>query len=395
MTVPSLEALLVKQTKAEFYAAALAIAEIVGLNTTTWQAGDPTRSNFHLQSELLEAIDSLRADFTASGFLDYAAADGRPSIWLKILAYEVYGVEVPEATFATTDLTLTNAGGGVYQDIDPGDLTFKNSTTGKTYHNTTAIALIGAAGSGDEEVTVTVVADEAGSDSSASAGEIDTMVTQLLGVTCTNDTAAIGVDEQDASVTIAQCRAKLASLSPNGPKDAYSYVLRNPELSGLTYVPRVRTYPDSDVGEVRVIIAGPSGAISADDRDTAEDAVLTYATPLCITPVVESATNVTVAITYELWIYARANRTAAEAAEEVETALETRFSELPIGGDVIPPATTGKVYQSMIASTILSVFGDDAFKVTVSVPAGDTSLDNDEVAALGTITPTIHIVVNP
>ena len=49
----------------------------------------------------------------------------------------------------------------------------------------------------------------------------------------------------------------------------------------------------------------------------------------------------------------------------------------------------------MIASTILSVFGDDAFKVTVSVPAGDTSLDNDEVAALGTITPTIHIVVNP
>jgi hypothetical protein len=387
MTAPSLATLLVKQAKAAFYETALAIAETVGLNVSTWQVGDPTRAQFHLQSEALEALDSLRADFTASGFLDYATG-----IWLKILAHQVYGIEVPEASAATTDVVLTNTGGGLYADIEAGDLTFKNSTTEKTYHNTTGGTL--AAGPGTT-LTITVVADEAGSDSSAGAGEIDEMVTQLLGVTCTNPTAAIGTDEQDESVTRDQCRAKLASLSANGPKGAYAYVLRNPELSGLTYVPRVRTYSDSDIGEVRIIVAGPSGAISAGDRALAEAAVLAYATPLCITPVVQSAANVTVAITYELWIYARSNKTATEAAADVAAALAARFADLPIGGDVIPPSTTGKLYRSLVESTILATFGDDAFRVSVTVPAGDTTISDDQVAALGTVTPTIHIVVDP
>ena len=386
MTV-SLLTLLVQQTKAQIYETGLAIADLVGLNTSTWQSGDPTRAQFHLTSEILAKVEEGRIAYTKANFLDYAEG-----VWLKVRAQQQYGVEVPEASFATTDVVLTNNGGGLYADIEAGDLTFKNSTTDKTYRNTTGGTL--AAGPGTT-LTVTVVAEEAGSDSSASADEIDEMVTQLLGVTCTNPTAAIGTDEQDPSVTVEQCRAKLGSLSPNGPKDAYSYVLRDPTYSGLTYVPRVRVYPDSDVGEVQIIVAGPSGAISSTDRDTAEDAVLTYATPLCITPVVASAANATVAITYQLWLYARANKTAAEAEEEVEAALEALFATMPIGGDVIPPATTGKLYRSLIESTILGVFGDDAFRVSVSVPAGDTALANNEVAALGTVTPTISIVVNP
>lgn len=385
MTV-SLFTLLVQQTKAQIYDAGLAIAELVGLNTSTWQSGDPTRAQFHLTSEILAKVEEGRIAYTKANFLDYAEGE-----WLKIRAQQQYGVEVPEASFATTDVVLTNTGGGLYGDIEAGDLTFKNSTTDKTYRNTTGGTL--AAGPGTT-LTVTVVAEEAGSDSSAAAGEIDTMVTQLLGVTCTNPTAAVGTDEQDASVTRQQCRDKLGRLGI-GPKDAYSYVLRDPTYSGLTYVPRVRVYSDSDVGEVNVIVAGPSGAISVGDRNTAEDAVLTYATPLCITPVVASAANLTVAITYQLWLYARANRTAAEAQEEVEAALEALFASLPIGGDVIPPATAGKLYRSLIESTILSVFGDDAFRVSVTVPAADVDLANNEVAALGTITPTITIVVDP
>jgi hypothetical protein len=107
-----------------------------------------------------------------------------------------------------------------------------------------------------------------------------------------------------------------------------------------------------------------------------------------------SVTTVSVPITYELWIYKSANKSAAEVEEDVEEALEQMFAVRPIGGDIIPPDTTGKLYKSMIESTIRSTF-PEAFRVSVSLPAGDTSLTNGQLAILGTITPTVNIVTDP
>jgi hypothetical protein len=379
----SLSSLLVQNTKAYIYDYALAIAETLGLPVSTWQPGDPTRSLYHVESELLATLEEIVVNFIKAGFLDYASGD-----WLEILADQVYGVTVPDATYAETDVVLTNSGGGTYI-IDAGDITLKNSTTGKTYHNTTGGTL--NAGS---TLTITVIADESGSDSSAAAGEIDEMVTTLLGVTCTNATAAVGTDKQDDATTRQQCRDKLGSFSPNGPREAYSYVARNSDLTGTTAVTRTRVYADSDTGDVTVYLAGPSGAVAGADVALVEEAILEWATPLCITPTVLSVTTVSVPITYELWIYKSANKSAAEVEEDVEEALEQMFAVRPIGGDIIPPDTTGKLYKSMIESTIRSTF-PEAFRVSVSLPAGDTSLTNGQLAILGTITPTVNIVTDP
>lgn len=381
----SLLTLLVQETKAQIYATAIRVAEVVGVPVSSWQPGDPTRSLFHLEAEILATLEEVVVSFIQSGFLDYATGP-----WLKILAEQVYGVTVPDATYAETDVVLTNGGGGLYE-IEAGDLTFKSSLTGKTYRNTTG----GTLASGPATtLTVTVVADEAGSASSAGATEIDTMVTGLLGVTCSNPTAAVGDDEQEEATTRQQCRDKLGSLSPNGPAEAYSYVSRNAELTGVSGVTRVRTYPDSDTGQVQVYLATASGGVSEPTRAAVEEAIATYATPLCITPTVTAATGVAVAVTYELWVYTSVNKTQAEIEAEIETALEELFAEHPIGGDIIPPATTGKLYKSLIESTIRGVF-PEAFRVSVSAPSGDTSLANGEVATLGTVTPTINLVTGP
>jgi hypothetical protein len=388
MPTPSpiqLESLLIEEDKAAIYDKAIEIATDLGLPVSSWQAGDPTRSLYHIEAELLASLESVVANFIRSGFLDYAKDD-----WLKVLADQVFGVTVPGAAYATTNVVLTNSGGGLYT-IDAGDLTLKNSTSGKTYRNTTGGVLASGPGT---TLTITVEAEEAGSESSAAVGEIDELVTGLLGVTCTNPTTAIGVDEQDESVTRSQCRDKLDSLSPNGPKGAYSYVARNSELTGTSVVTRVRVYSDSDTGDVTVYLAGADGAILEADRALVEDAILEWATPLCITPTVLSATNVTVPVTYELWIYKSANKTAAEVEEDIEAALEDMFSSRPIGGDIIAPATTGALYHSMIESTIRSTF-PQAFRVTLSSPSGDTALTNGQVAALGSVTGTVHIEVDP
>lgn len=389
MTTISLATLLVQETKTAIYSTAIGVATALGLPVSSWQAGDPTRSLYHVEAETLSTLEAVVVGYIQSGFLDYATGD-----WLKILASQVYGVTAPEATLASTDVVLTNAGGGVYE-IDAGDLTFKNTANGKTYRNTTGGTIPAKVGAVNGTLTVTVVADEAGAASSASATEIDQLVTVLLGVTCSNALAAVGTDEQDEATTRVQCRERLGRLSPNGPKEAYNDVARDSELTGTTGITRVRTYADSDTGDVTVYIAGPGGAVSAGDRTLVEEATLEWATPLTITPTVLSVTNVVVTITYELWLYKSCNATDAEVQEAVEAALEQMFAARPIGGDIVAPATTGKLYRTMIESTIRNVYPNHAFRVSVTVPAGDTALTNGQVAALGALSPTIHLEVDP
>jgi hypothetical protein len=114
----SLATLLIQETKDRILSTMLTIATDLGLPVTSWQPGDPTRSLFIIESEFLETLESVVVGFIQSGFLDYATGD-----WLKVLAKQVYNVDVPGATYATTTVTLTNNGGGVY-DFLPGDITF-------------------------------------------------------------------------------------------------------------------------------------------------------------------------------------------------------------------------------------------------------------------------------
>ncbi len=383
MTPMSLASLLVRQTTAQILEAGLSIARSVGLPVSSWQAGDPSRTLLMYEAEFLSTLEGNVLGYIASGFLDFSSG-----FWLKILAEQVYGVVVPSATFATTDVVLTNVGDEVFL-FEPGDVVLRSSLSGKTYRSTTG-GTLGAGGT----LTISVEAEESGSVASAGAGEIDELVTGYSNVTCTNPLAAIGVDEQSEATTRQQCRDKLDSLSPNGPKGAYSYVARSQTLTGTSTITRVRVYSDSDTGNVTVYLAGPTGAVSGPDRLLVEAAILKWATPLCITPIVLSAANVSLPITYQIWLYASANRTSAQVQADVSLALQAMFAARPIGGDIVSPAITGAVYKSLIESTIRAVY-PQAFRVIVSAPAGDTPLTNGQVAALGLVTPTVTFEVDP
>lgn len=394
----SLAALLNLQSEEEIFAMALQLATQVGLPVTSWSPGDPTRSLLFLESAVLAALETIAVGYIQSGFLDYAALpnpDGSENPWLNVLAQQVFGVIVPPATFATTPVTLTNTGGGIYV-IGTGDLSVKNSTTGATYTNTAPITLTGVGSSGASgSVSVTADGPFPGSLGSANAGEIDTVVSGFNGVGVTNPAAAVGVDAQPAQTTVQQCRDKLGSLSPNGPAAAYSYVALNSALTGIQTITRVRTYPTSATGDVTIYVAGASGPVGGGDVTAVQDAIQQWATPLCITPTVLSVTAVTVAVTYTIWIYQSINATSAQIEAAIQKAIENFFAARPIGGDVIPPAATGVLYQSMIAAEIGAVFPANTFRVSVSLPAGDTALTNGQVAILGTVTPTVNLIPVP
>ena len=384
----ALSSLIVAQTKAVIYDLAIDVAEtVLGEDVvTSWQPGDPTRSLYHAVSELLSALESSVVSYVRAGFLEYAAG-----AWLQERAYQSYGVTYVAATYATCDVTITNTGGGEGV-FEAGDLTFRNSSTEATYTNTTGGTLAPGVG---QALTMTVVADVAGSGSSAGVGDIDDLVVNVLGVTVANAAAAIGLDVEEDEALRVRCRAKLGSLSPNGPAAAYVYVATTPALSLASNVTRARAYGDSVTGHPSLVLAGPSGAVSSDDRAAVELAIVTWAMPLCITPEVVSASNVTIAVTYSLWIYTSVGKTEPEITAAIEAALQALFVARPVGGDIISPASTGKIYRAMILAKIQAVYPAYTFQLTVAAPSGDTALANDEVAVLGAVTPTITFEAAP
>lgn len=376
MTI-SVASLFAVRTRAQLLALALEVAEDIGLPVTSWQTGDPTRSNYVYLAGALETLETIAVDFIKGGFIGEATGDQ-----LTLAAKQERNVDRVEATYASTTLTLTNASGANYP-LEPGDVIAKSTTSDKTYTSTSGgtLAPLGS-------LTIDIVADEAGAASSAAIGEIDDLVTTLLGVTCSNPVAAVGLDEETDESVRERCDDKLAAFSAAGPRDVYNYVARTPELTGIDTITRARTIHDSDTGEVTVYIADADGAVSGGDVTAVQAAVVEWAAPLCITPTVVSASAVSVPVTYELWIYESVNKTEAEITEAIDDALDLLFASRPIGGDIKAPATTGKLWAALIRGTIRNVFPTETIDVVVTAPAGDTALAIDEVATKGTVTVT-------
>jgi hypothetical protein len=389
MSIIDVATLFVAEGKEKILAKGLQIANAIGVDTTTWSDGDPTITDFFFISELLEVLEQIVAALVESGFRD--SATGR---FLKVVLYQVYGVEVPEATRASCLATLTNTGGGQYT-IAVGSITAKNTTTGKTFRNVSTGTPGTLFGVGAICSDVEFLADEPGSDSNTAVGELDALVTVLRGVTIVNTTAAIATDEPTVEQQRQLGRDALASASANGPRDIYNSVAKNSKLTGTTNITDARTYDDSDTGDVTLYLRGPSGAVVEEDRALVEAAILKNAMGLCQTPLVLSATNKVVAITYQIWLYADDAREEAEIEEAAEELILAMFLARPIGGDIIPPATTGALYRSLIESTIKSVSAR-TFRVDVTLPAIDsTAVAQNEVLVPGTITATVTKVPVP
>lgn len=300
-----------------------------GLTTTAWQAFSPTRVLVHVFAIVLAATINLVVDVIRGGFISTAEGD-----WLALTSKEVYNVDKIEATFATGTncLVLNNSGGGVYH-FDPDQLVVKNTITGKTYRNTNVVD-VGALQTG---VLVSLRADEIGTDSNATPGQITTMVTTALGVTCTNTGAVVGQSAEADQALRDRDLAKLASLSPNGAKGAYEYVAKTPTLNGNVSVNRAKIPAPPGDGTLQVIVANPLGPVSSGDVALVQAGIDKYATPSTVTATVVSAVAAVQSYTVLVWLPLKSGLTTADVTSMVRTALVNYINSLPIGGLNIPP----------------------------------------------------------
>jgi hypothetical protein len=405
MSQPSLADLFSKSTIAEIFDLGIAVARKALVPVDTWQPGDPTRALFQFLAQYLGgAFEVIAERYTAIAFLAFARAlaeaDPGAYPWLVRKAYEEFGYEADEATFAAVRMTLTNTSGALYAEADlaAGNVSYQNTITGATYTATTGpvdaddnpVPLKPVSAAPENVVYQWVQADVAGSDSSAGAGEIElySAKSTIPGVTATNESAAQGIDAETPASIEQGCREQLGPLSPNGPKDAYNAVAKDVSLTGAPAVTRARTFPDSTTGVSTVYLAGPSGAVSPEDVALVKAAIVQWATPGCITPAVASAVNKVVNITYRIWLYDNVGQSAAEVEQTIAAALRSFFLARPIGGDIIETVGTGYVYLSGIEDAISGAFDDRFFlKLEIVSPAADVPVAVQEVPVLGLATP--------
>ncbi len=380
MTLLAPDQLVETLTPEEALEQSLDVAETAELPTTSWVEGDDTLTIIEILSYWVATERDLARKAIEGGWLDFAEED-----WLTLTAKQVYDVDRIDKTFAECELTITN-GGSTDFTFGAEDVTFENTSTGKTYRNLDPSAGTVTLNPGESE-TVTIIADEAGADSSADIGDIDNVVSGLVGATCTNTTAAVGFDDESDEALRARCRLKVPAISKtaSGPKGKYAYMATTPTENGGANVTRCAVNGDGTTGTVEVILASASGAVSGGDITLVETALVNYVIGPCETLIVTSAVNETVNIAYAVWVYDDVNATANELFDQINTRLGLLFSVCPVGGWRRPSDPNGKVFVNMVESTIFRV-SSRIFQVTVLLDGGgDVDLDADEVPVLGTI----------
>lgn len=327
----SLDTLTKPLTSAEIRESIYAFLVSRGIVTTDWMPGAPSRTLIAIFAEVLAAFSVLVAMIARSGFLELSSGE-----WLTALAHETYGVERIGETFATGNVTLTNVtGAGSFVSVQPGDLVVRKAD-GTVYRSTAVFTLPAVAAA---TVTVPVQADVAGRTGTALPSTITSFVTVFVGCSVTNPTALLGTDaETDAALRV-RCRAKIGVLSPNGPRDAYTFLATSAKRDdgsaiGIT---RVRCIPDG-IGGVDVYVADADGTVTGTvgDEDTdlgiIDRDIQEQAAPLAITARLHAATPHPTNVAYTAFISDASGLTSERIGDAIAEALAAHLSRIPIGG---------------------------------------------------------------
>lgn len=383
--------LLTVETRETVLADILDIGASVFLKVTSWQSGQPIRTILTYCSQKIADVTIQNREAIAGGFLD-EATEG----WLSLLAWSVYRVSRRLASAGTTNtFQYTNGNSTDAAHFLPGDLVVAHAVTGKTYHNLDEITIA----PGTVKSDILIEADEVGTGSNAATGEITTLVSVRVGGSVTNLQPCLGSDDEDDPSLRARCRSKLGSLSPNGPKEAFDFVVKTQFFEDGTAccptavpITRSQVVLNNFTGDLTVYIATDAGAPTGGDVAIADAAVDRWATPWLVDAHAIAATEVPVPVTYSAWIKS-SNLTVAQQKSLILLALTEMVKRVPIGGARVNPDidTVGYLYHDTFIVTIVGAV-TAVIRATVAAPSADTALADGQVVTLGTVTGTVTVV---
>jgi hypothetical protein len=363
-------------TSAELQASLLATMTTAGLPTTSWTRDGFWQNFVNWVALLLRLVFEILNSIALNSFLSTATEQG-----LTDLAAGTYGTARRVETFATGTVTLLNNSGLPLDEAIEAVSFALIADSSITYKNSEAIyALNGAS------VTFDVVCDVAGTGGNAAAGVTLELVTTLTGVSLTANGAIIGQDAQSDDDLRALASKQAASAS-TGVANKYEWYARNTNTDGTvtevgdgktrTNVNRVRVDYDNDEGFVLLYLASPSGAVDSGEYATTIGVVQQYALTNPGQLLDSNSTPVTVNVVANVKLRKGTSTSGVEA--ELDAQLEAFFPDTSIGGDdgfLTIEELEGELFRA----------NRRIVEVTVTSPAADVALADDEVAVLGTTT---------
>lgn len=295
----------------------------LGLDVDSWAEGGITRTLIALQARLLAWLAPVISEAAKLASLDECEGD-----LLTAKAWDMYRVErvAPVRAKAANGVLLTNAGGGLYV-FDAGDLVFAHTTTRATYRNTSGGTLTPGG-----SLTLDLEAEDAGSGSNALVGEITTLVTTFLGVSCTNVVPMLGLDGERDEALRERCRLKLGTLGNGIVEDAIRYWLLSAERAdGTSYgVTKVLVRPIVGDGSVDVFIAIATGDVPGGDIIKLQNIIDMHATPY--TSIINLWSAVAYPVDAVCTVLVDTDMTDAEVKNAVLASIAKHLDTIPIGG---------------------------------------------------------------
>lgn len=375
-------------TAEEIRAAMVADLVSVGIPADKWRSGGVVSTMLTVASMSIALLAALVALIIQGFFLPTSTGNS-----LKLLAIYMFGVEIPEASFATGNVTLTNTGGASYS-LGVGEYTALNPTTKVNYTNSAAFVL-GPLGT----ASVPMVAATIGGAGNAAPGTITTNVTVLLGVTVTNPTALVGVDAPSDEDIRTLCLNSLGARSVRGVRTAYAYAVQTAENSVTNAPVNINRYvvsSASHTGDVTVYVASPAGAPDANDVSGVATNVEAIARPEAVTAVVTGATAVAYTHALTIWASVPAGVSAADVKTAADAAVLAFLETYPIGGvtandDANPSVPFTGLFAAGIYGVLAEAVTELGGKMLSAQGAVDLALTAAQVATDG-ITLTVRLI---
>lgn len=318
----------------------------LGIRADLWPQEGALRSCMTVVGNVIASvINNTVIPATKAGWLPTSSGN-----WLAWLALYMYGVQKTRATFATGTERLTNNGGATFS-LGAGAVTFQNTTTKKTYVNQTPISLAPGPGTTQD---VTIIATEIGTASNANPGDITTIVTTMVGVSCTNLAPVLGIDDQSDPSLQLECWNAIAANSAYGPAQSFGYaiqVAKNTLTSLPVNINRWQVFPTTHTGGVQVWLAAPAGVPDPNDVTGVAASIEAIARPQCVQVTTTAVATVADTDTITVYVTATPGLEASAVQAAVQTALTNLFASYPIGGKsdglqqgLFPSAVTGACY---------------------------------------------------
>jgi uncharacterized phage protein gp47/JayE len=351
----TLAQLLTPSTEAESLQTILDILDGFGFSATSWQSGGLART-------LCQMVAKFHSDFTtervtlAEGRYNDTATGG----FLTLLSTSQWNNDRIPALTTQTNVLLSDPNSvgpytitlGQLVGVDPGGNTYRNTTAGTI--------LVGGT------LTLQFDAEVAGS---ASVPTTIDLATPLAGITATVVTPIIrqGSDEETDDTLRVRNSTKWSTLAYAGPADAYiSWALAaDPHVT--------RAYVDDlnprGPGTIDLYCAGATGGVDSSVPvnvsnyiEGAVDGIVRR--PLGSNLQVFSATTTTVSIVATL--YVSSSYSTATVKTNVQNAITTMMSLLPVGG------SGGKVTLAALYSTAMQVSG--VVNMNITTPSADVTV---------------------